>query len=43
MITEILIGICFFAGVAAILSVPWMHGVDTPADDHHDEHPAEHH
>ena len=36
MILQALIGTCFFAGVVAILSVPWMLGAD--ADDHGHEH-----
>ena len=34
MIVEALMYVCFFAAVAAVLSVPWMAGVDEPAEHH---------
>jgi hypothetical protein len=35
MILQALIGTCFFAGIVAILSVPWMIGA---ADSDHENH-----
>ena len=32
MIIETLIGVCFFAGIVAILTVPWMAGVQQPVN-----------
>ena len=34
MILEALIGVCFFAAVVAILTVPWLSGVDVPSEHH---------
>jgi hypothetical protein len=32
MILEALIGVCFFAALVAVLSVPWTSGVDAPSE-----------
>jgi len=41
MIIEALIGVCFFAGVVVILSVPWLARVDHLAE-LPPEHPEQH-
>jgi hypothetical protein len=38
MIIESLIGVCFFAGVVIVLSIPWLANPDAQAEQH-----AEHH
>jgi hypothetical protein len=32
MIVDALMATCFFAAIVALLSVPWMTGVDEPAE-----------
>ncbi len=38
MILESLIGACFFAGIVAILSVPWLIAPPQDTDAHGDRH-----
>jgi hypothetical protein len=38
MIVDALMAACFFAAVVAVLSVPWMTGVDEPSEAHPRHH-----